>query len=149
MFDRTTEHLDEEGRRFIIRAPAETNLDDTLEAIHHQFILVHWEELAAASLAGYRQAGKGVLVVGEATPPRNKALRYGFMIHRLSYAPRDALASAQELLSLQWLLSQLDQYDPTQTVLLLFTSDEDAHAYAVEGDPPPPDALRFVQASHN
>ncbi len=149
MPDRVTEHLDEDGRRFVIRAPAEADADDLLEASHHQFILTHWEELAAASLTGYRQAGRGVLVVGEATPPRNRALRHGFMIHRLAYAPQDVLTPAQELPPLRWLLDQLDRYDPNQTVLLLFTTEDDSHAYAVDGEPPPPDALRFVQASNN
>lgn len=149
MPDRITEHLDEEGRRFVIRAPAEIGPDEILEAAHHQFILTHWEELAAASLSGYRQAGKGVLIVGEATPPRNKALRHSFMIHRLAYAAQDALQSVQEIPSLQWLLDQVERYDPHQTVLLLFTTEADTHAYAVEGDPPPPDALLFVQASNN
>ncbi len=147
MPDRIIEHLDEEGRRFVIRAPAEA--DDLLEASHHQFILTHWKELAAASLAGYRQAGIGVLVVGEASPPRNRALRHSFMIHRLAYAPQEALMPAQELPSIRWLLDQLDRYNANQTVLLLFTTEDNSHAYAVEGEPPPPDALRFVQASHN
>ncbi len=149
MPDRITEHLDEAGRRFVIRTPAEAYQDEALETSHHQFILTHWEELAAASLSGYRQAGKGVLIVGEAIPPRSEALRHGFMIHRLAYAPQEVLAPAQELPSLQWLLDQLDHYDPRQTVLLLFTTDTDAHPYAVEGEPPPPEALLLAQASNN
>ncbi|CAM3270384.1 hypothetical protein RHBI111906_05800 [Rhodothermus bifroesti] len=151
MPDRTVEYQDEQGRLFVIRAPADlVQMQDALEQRHHQFIITHWEELAAASLSGYRQAGEGVLIISEASPPSSKALQTSFAIHRLAYATPEALSILQEGLQvLHWLSDQLEQYDPQHTILLLFATAGEPRAYAVDGDPPPPQALRFVQAINN
>ncbi len=151
MPDRTVEYQDEQGRLFVIRAPADPpQMPDILEQRHHQFIMAHWEELAAASLSGYRQAGEGVLIISEATPPSSKALQTSFAIHRLAYATPEALGLLQEAMqAFHWLSDQLEHYNPQRTVLLLFATAEEPRAYAVEGEPPPPEALRFVQATTN
>ncbi len=148
MASRTTTFIDDDAQIFTVRAPAHIP-EAPVESDHHDFMADHWVDLAAASYMGFQKLGIGLVVVQE-RPSVDDAVQ--MEAHTLGYAQADGIWMKQRSgqLPMEWVDTQLQSYDPNESVLALFVESEDAiRAYAISAQPNPPDALREARAPLN
>lgn len=150
MESRTTRFIDEDANTFVIHAPTEGPPADAVEEEHHQLIIDHWPDFAAAGYLGFKRFGIGAVVV----KPRDSQadeVEHDFEAHNVLYAPSDShwIEDLDARASSDWLDDQFQTYDPNTTTLLFFTSSERIRIYAVEGTPEPPRAFALSRARYN
>lgn len=150
---RTTTYPAGDGDLTTIHAP-ETTPNDALAAAHHDLLVEHWTEIAAASYFGFKRFGIGAVVI---QPREGQSDAHAFDTHRLAYC-RDSspwLRQQKDALPADWLDDQLQSYDPNTTVLVLITTENsggdapEARVYAAEATPAPPEAFQIARASQN
>lgn len=148
MASRTTTFIDDDAQMFTVRAPAHIP-EAAIESSHHDFIADHWVDLAAASYMGFQRLGIGLVVVQE-RPSVDEAVQ--MEAHTIGYAQADGMwiKNRAAHLPTEWMDTQLQSYDPNESVLALFVESEDViRAYAVSAQPSPPNALHQARAQLN
>jgi hypothetical protein len=149
MSTRTTTYPADDGGLTTIHAPASAP-DDPRAADHHDLLVTHWAEIAAASYFGFKRLGIGAVVV---QPRASQSGLETLETRKLAYCRDNSpwLRRHEDALPAAWLDDRLQTYDPNTTALVLVTAEGDAdpRAYAVEGAPAPPEAFQHAQASRN
>ncbi len=151
MESRTTRFIDEDDNTFVIHAPANGAADTATKEEHHQLIVDHWPDLAAAGFLGFKRFGIGAVVVKQRDSQAD-AVEHDFEAHNVMYAPSDSawMSDLDERTPADWLDAQFQSYDPNTTTVILFaTGGERLRAYAVEGTPAPPRAFALSRAQYN
>lgn len=151
MESRTARFIDEDQNTFIIRMPPEASQGDDVEDAHHQFIIDHWPDLAAASYLGFKRFGIGFVVVNQ-RDSQAEDVTHDFDAHTILYASAESdwIQGSTSPASAAWLDEQLQTYDPNVTAVLLFTGEANPlRAYAVDGTPEPPQAFTISRAPYN
>lgn len=151
MESRTTQFIDEDENTYLIYAPQHGPGQDPAEEEHHQFIVDHWADLAAAGFLGFKRFGIGTVVVR--TRDRKAEVSHDFQAHTISYMPDSSpwISQHEAQAPADWLDGQLQSYDPNASAIVLFANgdDEAMRAYTVEGTPPPPRAFALSRAQYN
>jgi hypothetical protein len=149
---RSTTLIDENGHFVTIKAPDDLPEGDARESDHHDFLVDHWMDVAAASFYGFKRYGIGAVVVAEGDPAE-APIDHPFGSRKLLYS-RDQGAWLQERtadgLPEQWLDERMQTYDPNaEAVVIMHDGDGSVRVYAVEGDPNPETCFELVRGRNN
>jgi hypothetical protein len=151
---RSTTLIDKNGNLITVGAPEDQPTNDPKEDAHHDFLIDHWMDVAAASYLGFKRHGIGAVVVEERDPATGR-LDDMLSTHNLMYSP-DAtwtggwLKQQEERLPSQWLDTRFQSYDPNESAIVVMADGDGSYrAYTVEGTPAPPRAFELVQARSN
>lgn len=153
MESRTTQFIDEDENTYLIHAPQYGPGADPAEEKHHQFIVDHWADLAAAGFLGFKRFGIGTVVIRARDSKAD--VDHDFQAHTISYVPTGSswMHKHEAEAPTEWLEDQLQSYDPNASAIVLFANgtarDEAMRAYTVEGTPPPPRAFALSRAQYN
>ena len=149
---RRTTLIDENGHFVTIKAPTDMPEGDRLKSNHHDFLVDHWMDVAAASFYGFKRYGIGAVVVAEGDPA-DAPIDHPFGSRTLLYS-RDQGAWLQERtadgLPEDWLDERMQTYDPNaEAVVIMHDGDGSVRVYAVEGDPKPETCFELVRGRNN
>jgi hypothetical protein len=149
---RSTSLIDENGHFITIKAPQDAPEGDRKESEHHDLLVDHWMDVAAASYFGFKKYGIGAVIVSEGDPA-SAPIAHPFGSRRLLYAPADGPwldEQTDEGLPQDWLDARMQSYDPNaEAVVILVDDDGSLRAYTVEGDPAPETCFELVRSRNN
>jgi hypothetical protein len=151
---RSTTLIDENGHFVTIKAPEALPEGDAVETDHHDFLVEHWMDVAAASYFGFRKYGIGAVVVAQGDPAATTELDLPFETRELFYSRDDRgpwlhVQTSENLLE-DWLDERMQTYDPNaEAVVILHDHDGSVRVYTVEGDPDPQTCFELVRARNN
>lgn len=146
----STTLIDENGHFITIEAPDDALSGDAKEDEHHDFLVDHWMDVAAASYYGFKRYGIGIVVVS-AGDPMEASIDTPFDARKLLYRPdRGAWNSGPEDVTSDWARDKMQTYDPNSEAIVVMADDDGSvRSYTVQGDPDPATCFELVRSRNN
>jgi hypothetical protein len=149
---RSTSLIDENGHFVTIKAPQDAPEGDPKESDHHDFLVDHWMDVAAASFFGFKKYGIGAVVVAQGDPAE-APVAHPFGSRKLLYSPAEGPwlnGHTDEGLPHDWLDERMQSYDPnSEAVVIIADDDGSLRSYTIEGDPKPKTCFELVRSRNN
>jgi len=152
IFMRSTTLIDENGHFITVEMPDNGLAGDRKEEEHHDFLVDHWMDVAAASYYGFKRYGIGVVVIAEGDPMESH-VDHPFdarkMLYRADRAGGWSKADADDVVS-EWAKGKMQTYDPNGNAIVVMADDDGSvRSYLVTGDPNPETCFELVRARNN
>lgn len=151
----STTLIDENGHFVTIDFPDDALTGDPKEEEHHNFLVDHWMDVAAASYYGFKRYGIGVVVIAEGDPMQGSGMDHPFDARKLLYRPDTAggwaggAGSDDDVVS-DWAEQKMQTYDPNaDAIVVMADEDGSVRSYVVNGDPTPARCFELVRARNN